>query len=406
MEQENSPIRPVSKLQSAKAVTYSLSRSSPSQSARKLIKRSQSKRSVLTSNLQSTSSSRRDTPEPYRPSSAFEENIPWNYDDICAETCAPEKIIKLAIENVLSRERQSRSSSVDFDLIEGSSSANRLKYLESRKDRISNRRSLDIADLASLKSNVILKKPSLGQSKKCSDESSLSQALGELTAKYFQVIAMQDLKTVRLENKSARNVVLCYLSLLASTDHTAKAVKPIQESQAHLAFVSHCSQPGKAVHTLRKLIGSLESISLDYVKLIKDRFAKVNERLLVPALKPLHKLVEASINSFEPRIAQALNSCITTKACSMEASAIEESCWKPAKDALMHDLSIYSMLKGHSSMHVRIDSAEFTRNDTYTDYLKAKFKGLKAKPGKISFKAQADTLAKGSKAGTSCRGFV
>jgi hypothetical protein len=236
----------------------------------------------------------------------------------------------------------------------------------------------------------------------CSDPS-LKGAMLNLTVKYFQ-----ELRSLRLPNKSAVYAVISFLSLLAPIDSSISVSTSFQitESYAQRSLHSYCGQPGNVVHTLRKFSSTPLSIPSEAVRRAKACLQKVNEDLLCPSLVLMLQFIRAALNYWDtlnntPADPVRPGNPICMHTSQLGSSFAEASFIKGSDEESVDDLSIYSMLKGHSPISKVIETPPseliLTLQDAFRAFLRSRLKCLKLTSRLIPIKAQALTKAAGSK---------
>jgi hypothetical protein len=309
-----------------------------------------------------------------------------------------------------------RSSSAEFKLrqqrkvLSGAATA-RLKTSEGQTTRRKKGRgSLDISDLAQLKPAAPkVNRPLLQQSKfmakeGCADPA-LQVALQSLTVKYFQ-----ELRNLRLTNKSCVNTVISFLSLLSTIDSTVSVSPSFQvtESMAQSTLHAYCGQPGNVVHSLRKFSRSLMSTPVDSIRRAKERLQRVQEKLLTPSLTLMLQFIQTAVNYWEslhspPSESESVRQSnhIRQRTPNFESSFADVSFIKPAEEASIHDFSCFSILRDQSSITHAPDNpmneSALTAHGAFRAFLTSKLKCLKLASRVIPIKAQALTKAVGSK---------
>lgn len=313
-----------------------------------------------------------------------------------------------------------RSSSAEFKLrlkevqLTSGGTTSRLQSTERQSARSRRgRRSLDFGELDPLKTVKVRPQPTSKLSAKADRaDPALKSVMQSLNVRYFQ-----ELRNVRLPDKSSVNTVISFLSLLSSIDNTV-AVSPsfhVLESQAQQSLTSYCSQPGNVVNTLRKLSTCVASLSEDSVRRVKDRLQRVNERQMIPPLASMLLFTKTAVQRWEaihfapsePSEPQPQSHArkITPN---FENSFAEVSFLKPCDEASLQDLSIYSMLRDHSPIYSHgniLEDSVVTLQDAFRVFLRAKLKCLKLTSRLIPIKAQALTKAAGSKTAW-CKEFL
>jgi hypothetical protein len=149
------------------------------------------------------------------------------------------------------------------------------------------------------------------------------------------------------------------------------------------------------------------SIPSEAVKRAKACLQKVNASLLCPSLVLMLQFIRAAVNYWD-----ALNNtpadpvrpanpiCMPTT--NQESSFAEASFMKGCDEESVDDLSIYSMLKGHSPISKVVEDTPpselvLTLQDAFRAFLRSRLKCLKLTSRLIPIKAQALAKAAGSK---------
>lgn len=279
--------------------------------------------------------------------------------------------------------------------------------------RKAGRRSLDISELAVIKASLPKSKVSLHKTPSKPDCSTpaLKSAVQALTVKYFQ-----ELRGIRLANKSSVNTVISFLSLLSSIDSTV-SVSPsfhILESQAQISLQSYCSQPGQVVNALRKFTSCIGSISAETIKRAKEKLQRVKESLVMPHLVALLGFCKAAVAFWDslhsvPLEPEQLRSTGHTRKSThnFESSFADVSFIKP-EEVSMQDVSLYSIMRDQSALQYQEtlrDDTILSLQDLFRAFLKEKLTCLKLTSRLIPIKAQALTKAVGSKSNW-CKEFL
>jgi hypothetical protein len=109
------------------------------------------------------------------------------------------------------------------------------------------------------------------------------------------------------------------------------------------------------------------------------------------------QFVEAAVLAWDSLHKTPVSKCFPRQSY-IESSVAEESFLKPIEEASLQDLSIYSMLRGHSPIAKAPESTVgATLQDLFRSFLRSKLNILKTKSTVIPIKAQALTMALGSK---------